>query len=46
MDDYKRLGKIGEGGFGAVFKVMHKNTQEMFVMKEVDLTKAGKYVCV
>jgi NIMA (never in mitosis gene a)-related kinase len=37
--EYRRIQKIGEGSYGKVTKVIHKETSKLFVLKEVDITK-------
>ena len=37
--NYEKLGQIGRGSFGVIFKVRHKKTKEILVMKEVNLAQ-------
>ena len=33
MDKYERLGKIGEGSYGVVFRCKHKDTGQVIFLK-------------
>jgi flagellar biosynthesis GTPase FlhF len=39
MENYTRMKKLGEGGFGLVFLVKDRRDGQLYVMKEVDLGK-------
>jgi NIMA (never in mitosis gene a)-related kinase len=39
MDNYEKVKKLGEGGFGKVFLVTDKRDHKQYVMKEVQLGK-------
>lgn len=38
---YLKLEQIGRGAFGIIFKVRHKATKEILVLKEVNLAQLG-----
>jgi len=39
IDQYEKLSLLGKGGFGLVYKVKHKKTDEIFAMKYIDFTE-------
>ena len=39
---YEQLEQIGRGSFGVIFKVQHKQTKEILVMKVVNLAQLGE----
>jgi serine/threonine protein kinase len=39
LDSFIKLDNIGAGGFGSVFKVMKKDSEEVFAMKELNKNK-------
>lgn len=39
IGDYKVDGKLGEGGFGSVYKSVNQSNGETFALKLVDLRK-------
>ena len=42
FDNYKKLRKIGEGGYGKVFLVQHRPTKRPYVIKEIDISNMKK----
>lgn len=39
IENFKRLGKLGEGSFGKVFKVSSLSTNLIYALKVIDLKK-------
>ena len=37
LDQYQVIEKLGEGGFGSVFKVIHKETNNIYAMKTIQV---------
>lgn len=37
--EYRRLEKIGQGSYGTVTKIVHKESKKVYVLKEIDITK-------
>lgn len=35
---YKKVQVIGRGTYGIIYKVMHRKSREIFVLKEIDLS--------
>ena len=42
IKDYKIIEKIGQGGFGCVFKVMNKKDEKIYALKQIYLDKGKK----
>mgnify|MGYP001013430673 CR=1 FL=1 len=36
--DYRILEKIGQGEYGVVYKVRHKQTDEVYALKKINIT--------
>jgi serine/threonine protein kinase len=43
LDQYEKLDKLGQGGFGSVFKGRHKETGALVAIKYIDLTESSKF---
>ena len=41
LDQYQVIEKLGEGGFGSVYKIMHKETHQIMAMKTI---QASDYI--
>lgn len=37
LDQYQVIEKLGQGGFGSVYKIKHKETQELYAMKTIQV---------
>jgi serine/threonine protein kinase len=35
LTDFEEICKIGEGSFGSVFKVRHRKTKDIYVLKKI-----------
>ena len=44
LSDYIKIGKIGEGAYGVVYKGQHSKTGEIVAMKKIRLTSASEGV--
>jgi len=44
LGDYVEVETLGQGGFGKVVLVQHKETKDRFAAKYVDARKYGKYL--
>eukprot|EP00768_Dysnectes_brevis_P006888 gnl/Dysnectes_brevis/5608_a8162_432.p1 GENE.gnl/Dysnectes_brevis/5608_a8162_432~~gnl/Dysnectes_brevis/5608_a8162_432.p1 ORF type:complete len:532 (-),score=65.61 gnl/Dysnectes_brevis/5608_a8162_432:208-1740(-) len=42
INDFEVLEQLGVGAFGVVYKVLHKETQEIYALKVIELDIAGK----
>lgn len=46
LNEFKSLGKLGEGGFGTVEKVQNTTTLQVFAMKKIPLSKESQVFSV
>lgn len=44
LNDYVKIGKLGEGAYGIVYKAQHTITGEIVAMKKIRLTSANEGV--
>ena len=44
LNDYIKIGKLGEGAYGIVYKAQHAVTGEIVAMKKIRLTSANEGV--
>jgi serine/threonine protein kinase len=45
MDKFEKIRKIGEGSFGKALLVKKKDSGEMMVVKEINISKVGLLIC-
>jgi serine/threonine protein kinase len=42
LEDFEITGKLGQGSFGVVYKVKRKSNKEIYVLKQIDLSRMGR----
>lgn len=42
LSDFEIMGKLGQGSFGVVYKVRRKSDKEVYVLKQIDLSRMSR----
>ena len=42
LEDFEIIGKLGQSSFGVVYKVKRKSNKEIYVLKQIDLSRMSR----